>query len=64
MAERDHIAPVGAVEPVRGLLRPGQCDELRLDAGHVGLVMGREAAKVTLPRIAGWIQEHSDRREV
>ena len=64
LAERDHIAPSPAVERVCGLLRPGQCDELRLDAGHVGLVMGREAAKVTLPRIVGWIQEHSDRAEV
>jgi polyhydroxyalkanoate synthase len=58
MAERDHIVPLAAAEPVARLIE--QTEELRLAAGHVGLVAGRAAAKVTLPGIAGWIAEHSE----
>lgn len=61
IAERDHIVPLAAAEPVRALVGSEEADELRLAAGHVGLVAGRAAAKVTLPGIAGWIAEHSER---
>jgi len=60
MAERDHIVPFAAAEPALALLGSGDADELRLAAGHVGLVAGRAAAKVTLPGIAGWIADHSE----
>jgi polyhydroxyalkanoate synthase subunit PhaC len=59
LAERDHIVPLPAAEPVPRLVGSDQADELRLAAGHVGLVAGRAAAKVTLPGIAGWIADHS-----
>jgi polyhydroxyalkanoate synthase len=58
MAERDHIVPLAAAEPLKRLI--AQTEELRLGAGHVGLVAGRAAAKITLPGIAGWIAEHSE----
>src|SRR3954469_8171695 len=58
MAERDHIVPLAAVEPLARLIP--QTEELRLAAGHVGLVAGRAAAKVTLPGISGWIAEHGE----
>jgi polyhydroxyalkanoate synthase len=60
VAERDHIVPIGAAEPLPRLVGSEEAEELRLHAGHVGLVAGRAAAKVTLPSIAGWIQAHSD----
>jgi polyhydroxyalkanoate synthase len=60
VAERDHIVPIRAAEPVPGLVGTPDAEELRLHAGHVGLVAGRAAAKVTLPGIAGWIKDHSD----
>jgi polyhydroxyalkanoate synthase len=60
MAERDHIVPLPAAEPIVGLVGSQDAQELRLAAGHVGLVAGRSAAKVTLPGIAGWLEEHSD----
>ena len=47
-----------AAEPLKDLIP--QIEELRLAAGHVGLVAGRAAAKVTLPGIAGWIADHSE----
>ena len=63
MAEKDNIVPVGAVEPLTALVGSADAEELRLDAGHVGLAASRTAAKVTLPRIADWVIQHSDRRE-
>ena len=60
LAERDHIVPMAAAAPVVDLVGADDAHELRLAAGHVGLVAGRSAAKVTLPGIAGWIAEHSD----
>ena len=59
MAERDHIVPLAAAEPLIGLVGSKEKEELRLAAGHAGLVAGRKAAKVTLPGIAGWFKEHS-----
>lgn len=54
-SDLDRIAcQVGAVE--RHLR---ELEELRLDAGHVGLFAGRQAAKGTLPSIAEWINLHS-----
>jgi polyhydroxyalkanoate synthase len=60
MAERDHIVPLAAAEPVLDLVGSAETEELRLAAGHAGLVAGRKAAKVTLPGIAGWFKEHSE----
>ena len=59
LAKRDHIVPRASAEPIPRLLGGG-ADELQLDAGHVGLVAGRAAAKVTLPGIVDWIVAHSE----
>ena len=37
-----------------------RAETLELPAGHVGLVIGRAAATMTLPRLYGWLREHSD----
>jgi polyhydroxyalkanoate synthase len=60
LCERDDVAPAPAVEPIAGLLTGTAVDVLRLDAGHSSLVVGRTAAKVTVPRILAWLAEHSD----
>jgi polyhydroxyalkanoate synthase subunit PhaC len=60
MAERDHIVPLAAAEPVLDLVGSEEKEELRLAAGHAGLVAGRKASKVTLPGIAGWFKDHSE----
>ncbi len=62
VAERDHIVPIAAAEPVPALVGSEDAGELRLRAGHVGLVAGRAAAKVTLPGIVQWITDHSEPR--
>jgi polyhydroxyalkanoate synthase len=61
MAERDGVVPPAAVEPVMELIGdPARREELRLPGGHVTFGTGRSAVKHTMPRLAGWIIEHSD----
>ena len=61
MAERDSVVPPAAVEPVMDLIGdPARREELRLPGGHVTFGTGRSAVKHTMPRLAGWIIEHSD----
>src|SRR5665648_180432 len=49
-----------AYEMLRSLVGSEQAEELRLPAGHIGLVVGRSAAKVTIPYMIDWWQRHSD----
>ena len=63
MAERDSVVPPAAVEPIMDLIGdPARREELRLPGGHVTFGTGRSAVKHTMPRLAGWIIEHSDER--
>jgi poly[(R)-3-hydroxyalkanoate] polymerase subunit PhaC len=60
MAERDNVVPPPATEPVMQLVGdPAQREELRLPGGHVTFGTGRSAFKHTMPRLTGWIIEHS-----
>jgi polyhydroxyalkanoate synthase len=61
MAERDNVVPPAAVEPVMELIGdPARREELRLPGGHVTFGTGRSAVKHTMPRLTGWIIDHSD----
>jgi polyhydroxyalkanoate synthase subunit PhaC len=57
---RDEIVPPRAAEPLVKLVGSGDASEVCLESGHVGLVAGRQAAKVSRPKLAGWIASHSD----
>ena len=57
---RDEIVPPRSAAPLTGLVGSEDVTELCLDSGHVGLVAGRQAAKVARPQIADWIRAHSD----
>ena len=59
LAENDHIAPPEAVEPITGLVGSQDKTEMRLQAGHVGLIVGRNASKNTMPAMAEWLVQHS-----
>jgi polyhydroxyalkanoate synthase len=63
VAERDHIVPVEAAAPLIDLVGSPDKDELRLQAGHIGLAVGKAAAKVTIPTIAEFLQKRSDKLE-
>jgi polyhydroxyalkanoate synthase len=60
VAENDHIVPVDAVGPLTGLVGSTDVEELRLPAGHVGLVVGKGAHRRTLPAMADWVRRHSE----
>jgi polyhydroxyalkanoate synthase len=59
--KRDEIVPPRSAAPLTGLVGSKDVTELCLDSGHVGLVAGRQAAKVARPQIADWIRAHSER---
>lgn len=61
IAERDHIVPEPVAAPLPDLVGSKENDVLRLDAGHIGLAVGRTAAKVTIPRIIEFLRRRSDR---
>ena len=61
MADRDNVVPPAAVEPVIQLVGdPARREELRLPGGHVTFGTGRSAFKHTMPKLTGWIIDHSD----
>jgi polyhydroxyalkanoate synthase len=59
-ADRDHIVPAAACAPLIDLVGSADKHELALDAGHMGLVVGRTAAKTTVPRIIEFLQKRSE----
>jgi polyhydroxyalkanoate synthase subunit PhaC len=59
LANRDHIIPESAAAPLIGLVGSRDKQELRLDAGHVGLLVGKTAAKTTLPTITDFLKQRS-----
>ncbi len=60
VADKDHIVPCAAALPVADLVGAVETRTLELPAGHVGLVMGRSAAKTTFPELFGWLRSHTD----
>jgi len=60
LAENDHIAPPESVSPFVGLVGSEDKTEMRLKAGHVGIMVGRNASKNTMPAMAEWLAQHSD----
>jgi polyhydroxyalkanoate synthase len=61
VAERDHIVPIESAAPLIDLVGSEQKEELRLHAGHIGLAVGKTAAKVTIPTIIEFLQRRSDK---
>jgi polyhydroxyalkanoate synthase len=61
VAQRDHIVPPEVAGPIEHLVRSNRHQVLRLDAGHIGMVVGRSAASRTVPEIVSFIQRHTDR---
>ena len=63
LATRDHIVPEASAAPLIDLVGSSDKHELRLDAGHVGLLVGRTAAKTTIPTIIEFLIERSEASE-
>jgi polyhydroxyalkanoate synthase len=60
VAEADHICPIDSAAPLIGLVGSPDKAELRLPAGHVGLIVGKSAHRKTLPAMADWVRDRSD----
>lgn len=58
LAEKDHIVPVASAEPATALVGSKDASELRLNAGHVALLLGRHASTITIPAISEWLARH------
>jgi polyhydroxyalkanoate synthase len=56
---RDEIVPPRSAKPLGSLVGSEDASDLCLESGHVGLVAGRQAAKVARPQIAEWIKDRS-----
>ncbi|MCU1670470.1 MAG: Poly(3-hydroxyalkanoate) synthetase [Blastococcus sp.] len=59
-ANRDHIVPTAASAPLIDLVGSQDKHELCLDAGHMGLVVGRTAARTTVPTIIDFLRRRSE----
>lgn len=60
LANRDHIVTPSAAEPLIELVGSVDKQQLRLDGGHVGLVVGRTAARTTIPKVIEFLKRHAD----
>ena len=62
LAKRDHIVPEPASAPLIELVGAPDKHELRLDAGDIGLIVGKTAARTTVPTIIDFMQLRSEVR--
>lgn len=59
LGTKDHIVPPEAADPLIDLVGSADKEELRLNAGHVGLIVGRTAQRHYIPAMADWLARHS-----
>jgi polyhydroxyalkanoate synthase len=60
VAEQDHIVPPASALALAELVGSSDAKTLTLATGHIGYVVGRAAAKTTIPAIIDWVVAHSD----
>lgn len=59
----DEIVPPAAAAGLGDLIGSDDFEKLELATGHIGLVIGRSAHKVTHPKIAEWLIDRSEPRK-
>ena len=60
MAENDTVVPLASALPLRSVIGRRRVGELRLPAGHIACVAGRQANRQTLPRLTAWLISNSE----
>jgi polyhydroxyalkanoate synthase len=60
VGDKDHIVPPTSTEVLASLVGSDDVTELRLPAGHVGLIVGRSAHQRYIPAMADWLEAHSE----
>ena len=59
VGEKDNIVPPQSTGDLCALVGSEEAEDLRLPAGHVGLIVGRTAHKRNLPAMSEWLRNHS-----
>lgn len=54
----DHLVPLEVNRPLLGIIP--HADDVQFEAGHVGLIVGGKAHRVSIPGMIDWIESHSD----
>ena len=57
-AAADTIAPRPTTSAIMRLVGSTDAEELVLEGGHVGTIVGRSARTALWPRVAGWLERH------
>jgi polyhydroxyalkanoate synthase len=60
IAERDDVVPQASSTALGKLVPADLYEEFRINAGHVGLVLGRTASRTTIPAVIEWMRAHSE----
>lgn len=60
VGEKDHIVPSESNRTLTLLVGSADVEELRLPAGHIGLIAGRTAQRHHVPAMADWLLRHSE----
>jgi poly[(R)-3-hydroxyalkanoate] polymerase subunit PhaC len=55
----DHLIPIESNRPIFDLIP--HLDHLEFQTGHVGLIVGGKAHRISVPAMADWIDQHCDR---
>lgn len=58
LTARDEVVPPDAARPIRDVVGSADVEILELDAGHIGLAVGRSAHKILYPRLIEWLVQH------
>ena len=59
----DEIVPPAAARPLGDLVGSVEFEQLELDAGHIGLLIGRSAHTGSFPKLVEWLHAHSEPKE-
>jgi|GEM_PF-3116962 len=54
---KDHVAPPDSVKPLTGLVGSQKAEQRELNAGHIGLLVGKTMRGKTMPTVVGWLDE-------
>jgi polyhydroxyalkanoate synthase len=63
VAEMDDFVPPACSDTLLDLIGSGDVEQTRVPAGHAGLIVGRQGAKVSIPAIIDWLKRHSTTSE-